>query len=109
MSNAQTVPALALGTVISGYRVIAAIREDDRPGYLPGCHVVAAVDTASGEHVTWQVAWQSYQDYQGPVSTPEGHPGGRWIANAGHHFRPAPHGVVSARSEALADMLRRAS
>jgi len=53
------VPNLEIGTVISGRTVIAATRETDGPGLLPGLHMVIAFDPDNYQpYVTWQVAWQ---------------------------------------------------
>jgi hypothetical protein len=88
----STAPALAIGQAISGKHVIAAIKEADKPGYLPGLHVVTAEDDR--ELVTWEVAWQA---------------GYGWVANAGHYF--THEGEASQRlhayRQALTDMTER--
>jgi hypothetical protein len=101
------VPDLAIGRVISGHTVIAATRQIDAPGYLPGLHTVTAYDPTNPmtPYVTWEVAGQPYQGrdggaQDGPESGRE--PGGRWVANSGHYF------TASQAHDALLDMLRRA-
>ena len=85
-------PHLAIGQTVAGKTVVAAVRQQDRPGYLPGLHVVTARDAR--EYVTWEVA---YQDGIG------------WVANAGHYF-PITDGDTEpdTKRAALADMLARA-
>lgn len=93
MTTATDTPALALGTVISGMTVIAAVRQADRPGYLPGLHIVTAANRTTGEFVTWEVARQ----------------GNRWVASGGHYFLGWQRERQSdARADALADMIARA-
>ena len=87
------VPDLAIGQEISGRTVIAAVRQVDCPGYLPGLHTVTAY--AASEYqpwVTWEVAWQPAGD----------EPGGQWTASSGHYF------YADQAREALLDMIRRA-
>jgi hypothetical protein len=87
------VPDLSIGHVIAGHKIIAAIREHDRPGLLPGLHIVLA----ETDHdmptplVTWEVGYQ--RDYNG----------GQYVANAGHYFGADQY------ADAVADMVRRAS
>lgn len=103
----QAVPDLAIGSrIVPGYRVIAAIREADQPGYLPGCHIVTCEATGRPEYVTWAVAWQRHADGTCDREACQDH-GGRWVASAGHYF-PLDLHSPDARAEALADMLKRA-
>jgi hypothetical protein len=93
----MTVPNLEIGTVISGFEVIAAVRQPDKAGYMPGLHVVTAWNESRSEMVTWQVAWQE-------SSTP--YVSGRWVANSGHYF-PADGLTPGSVRPALEDMLKR--
>lgn len=95
------VPDLSIGQRISGHTVIAAIRQIDSPGLLPGLHVVTAYDPGDGfarstPYVTWEVAWQP----SGELYNADGTPAGRWVANSGHY--------KASRSDALRDMAERA-
>ena len=55
------VPDLRIGQRISGHTVVAAIREHDSFGLLPGLHIVTAYDPEGlMPYVTWEVAWQQY-------------------------------------------------
>jgi hypothetical protein len=78
------VPALEVGkTKIAGRTVIAAIRQTDGPGLLPGLHVVTAwSETEYQPYATWEVAWMAYP----ATGMAEDAPKGRWVANAGHYM-----------------------
>jgi hypothetical protein len=93
------VPNLEIGQVISGHTVIAAVRQLDRGGYLPGLHIVMGYDPGNEitPYVTWEVAWQAR-----PHTHYKGEPRGQWVASGGHYF-PASQG-----RDAQLDMLARA-
>ena len=99
------VPDLAIGQKISGRTVIAAVRQVDGRGYLPGLHIVVAYDPGSvTPWVTWEVAWQPYTDDERkrrrvalqPVAF------GRWVASSGHYF------YAGQARDAHLDMIHRA-
>jgi len=68
-------PALAIGQALgsTGRTVIAAIRETDTPGYLPGLHTVVAYDpdNCNPPYVVWDAAYQ---------------PGYGWTASSGDYY-----------------------
>lgn len=103
------VPELRIGQRISGHTVVAAIREHDGPGLLPGLHLVTAHDPGrdSSPYVTWEVAWQRYTEAEREAMASlltqdeiSATPAGRWVANAGHY--------KSDLASALRDMAARA-
>lgn len=102
------VPDLAIGQKISGRTVIAAVRQIDGPGYLPGLHIVVAYDgtpDAVTPWVTWEVAWQPYtadERARRLAANPGALAPGRWVAGSGHYF------YAGQARDAMQDMIRRA-
>jgi hypothetical protein len=101
------VPDLRIGQLISGHTVVAAIREHDGPGLLPGLHIVTAYDPDGlMPYVTWETAWQRYSQAERlAMAAQRGIPiceteDGRWVAGHGHY--------LAGPAEALADMVIRA-
>jgi hypothetical protein len=101
------VPDLAIGQRVgdTGRIVIAAVRQIDCPGYLPGLHIVTAYGPSAVQpYVTWEVAWQPFTPDELVRRAAAGQPDvtGRWVAGSGHYF------YATQAREAMLDMLRRA-